>query len=171
MKTYLSILLLFCTLGLSYGSSHVIVSDSVVKNRVDTIQNFTKKKYRFRGEVLSNTKLDSLLKSAGNQQIEEFITQSNSKNKTGNLLFWVFGLTLLVGVALYLSFLFSLLFSLSTNKPTNALSNLDAKVFFLILADIVFITSGIFGIVSKKKARRLKRKAVELYNEIVKSGK
>jgi hypothetical protein len=167
MKTYLSILLLFCTLGLSYGSSHVIVSDSVVKNRVDTIQNFTKKKYRFRGEVLSNTKLDSLLKSAGYQQIEEFITQSNSKNKTGNLLFWVFGLTVIVASILVYSVFASIFLTIFKKKSTN----LTPTLVFMYISNIAFITSGIFGIVSKKKARLLKRKAVERYNEIVKSGK
>ncbi len=162
MKAYFSILLLFCANGLSYGSSRVVVSDSVVKNRVDIIENVTTKTYRFRKEILSKSKLDSLLKSTHDEQIDEYVNQSNSKNKTGNFLFWIFGLTLVAAVILTLALFEAIFYWIFKNKS----ANFTPTIVFIYLSDIAFITSGIFGIVSKKKARLLKRKAVERYNEI-----
>ncbi len=167
MKTYFVILLLFCANGLSYGNSHVIVSDSIVKSRLDIIENVTTKTYRFKNEILSKSRLDSLLKSTDDEQIEEYVNQSNSKNKTGNLLFWIFGLTLVAAVLLTFAVFVAIFSSILKNKSTN----LTPTLVFMYLSDIAFIASGIFGIISKKKARLLKRKAVERYNEIVKSGK
>ena len=166
MKAYFSILLLFCAISLGYGSSHVI-SDSVVKNRVDIIESVTTKTYRFRKEILSKSKLDSLLKSTHDEQIDEYVSQSNSKNKMGNFLFWIFGLTLVAAVILTLALFEAIFYWIFKNKSTN----FTPTIVFMYLSDIAFITSGIFGIVSKKKARLLKRKALERYNEIVKSQK
>jgi uncharacterized protein involved in tolerance to divalent cations len=165
MKTYISILFLFCTVGLSYGSSrygnsHVTITDSVVKNRADTIQIVSNGIYKFRGKYLKEKQLKLLLKTIESQQVYEAVNEYKVKKTESKM-------PLFISLGVFLS---SIAYLFANIEPILFTPTFHGGTYVLIGFMLGFILE-IAGLTAKKKANRLKRKAVELYNEIVKSGK
>jgi hypothetical protein len=170
MKAYFVIFCLFCTIGLSYGSSHIPVADSVVKNQIDTIKigKTDRNRYYYKGyKPLTQSELEFLLKNAHDEQVDRYLTESkiesnNSKTVLGVVVFTVVLLGVLTAVSIV-----SLFSSIFTGRSANIGGGIIVAIFGIFgLITLPFLSSS-----AKKKSDDLKRKAVERYNDIVKSGK
>jgi hypothetical protein len=172
MKTYFSILLFFCAVGLSYGSSHAVnmCSDSVVKTRADTIKigKTDRNSYYYKGyKPLTDAELEFLLKDAHNEQVDNYLTESKIEKSNSKILIGVFIVSLIVIGIVFINIFFSVIFS----SFLGTTSGVAGKIVAMVLAGIYLYSLPVFAFAKKAKSNRLKRKAVERYNEIVKSGK
>ncbi len=170
MKTFFVIFCLFCTISLSYSSSHIAVADSAVKNQADTIKigKTERNTYYLKGyKPLTDSELEFLLKTPNDEQIDRYLTESkiesnNSKTIVGVIVFTV----ILLGVLVYYSII-SLFSSIFTGRSPS----LAGQVIVSILGLVGLVTLPFVSSAAKKKSYDLKRKAVERYNDIVKSQK
>jgi uncharacterized protein involved in tolerance to divalent cations len=160
MKTYFSILLLFCAVGFSYGSSHVVSLDSVVKNRADTIQIVSNSVYKFRGKYLKEKQLKLLLKTIESQRVDEAVNEYKAKKTESKTPLIISGVLLLSSTIYFFANIEPILFSPTFSGGT-----------YVLIGFLLGFILEIAGFTTKAKSNRLKRKAVERYNEIVKSGK
>ncbi len=170
MKAYFSILLLFCTISLSYGSSHVVVADSVVENRADTIKigKTEHNTYYLKGyKPLTDSELEFMLKNTHDQQVDRYLAESKIEmNNSKTIIGIVFFIVILLGVLIVAS-MASLISSVFTGRS----SSFVGQVIGSILGVVGLVTLPFASSSAKKKSYALKRKAVERYNEIVKSQK